>query len=97
MAGNNGKQQDICTKCLVLGAELRVGTASGRKHYKCPKCGGEWREKNAAAVAMGRLGGEARAATLTKAQRSKQAEDAAEARWRAERQGQNVAMPLKDA
>ena len=90
-------RQDLCSKCSAEGIELRTGTASGRKHYKCPQCGGEWREKNAAAMAMGRLGGEARAATLTKAQRSKQAEAAAEARWRAERQGQNVAAPLKDA
>lgn len=80
-------KQDICTRCQVLGVELRVGTASGRKHYKCPTCGGEWREKNLAAVAMGRSGGIARAEALSQAERSAQAEAAASARWAKEKQG----------
>lgn len=40
------------------------------------------KEKNAAAVEMGRKGGKARAAKLSKEQRTKIAADAAKARWK---------------
>lgn len=78
-------RQDLCHKCGTAGIKLRTGTASGRNHYKCPSCGSEWREKNLAAVAMGRLGGAARAAAMSKQERVSQAEVAAAARWAKEK------------
>lgn len=75
----------ICSKCLVEGTVVDTGSASGRKHYQCPQCKAVWRGKNAAAVAMGRLGGQARANNISKERAEEIATDAANARWRKEK------------
>lgn len=62
-----------CPKCHSPGKLIQVGSASGRGHYKCSdqdECRTEWREKNPAAVALGKQGGVARAAALTSERRS---------------------------
>jgi NMD protein affecting ribosome stability and mRNA decay len=76
----------LCEKCLVEGVVIDTGTASGRKHYRCQECGATWRGKNAAAVTMGRLGGQARANNISKDRAEAIATDAANARWRKEKQ-----------
>ncbi|MDZ4342342.1 MAG: hypothetical protein U1E51_07880, partial [Candidatus Binatia bacterium] len=58
-----------------------TGSASGRKHYRCPECGATWREKNAAAAALGRLGGLARASNISKERAEEIASSAANTRW----------------
>lgn len=75
----------LCSKCLVEGVVIDTGSASGRKLYQCPNCKGAWREKNPAAVAMGRLGGQARANNISKERAEEIATDAANARWRKEK------------
>lgn len=75
----------LCSKCLIEGTVIEVGSASGRKHRKCPKCGAQWREKSAIAVAMGSLGGKARAANLSAERREEIAIEAATSRWRKEK------------
>jgi len=75
-----------CPNCRWEAVEVvDVGTASGRKTYRCPKCRVKWREKNAAAVALGSLGGKARAAALSPEERQTQAADASIARWDGEK------------
>ena len=62
-----------CPKCARLGVLVQIGSASGRGHYRCSdqdSCGTTWREKNQAAVILGRQGGAARAAALTPERRS---------------------------
>ena len=61
-----------CPRCGRAGELIAVGSASGRGHYRCSDrdCNNQWREKNAAAVALGRQGGNARAAALTPERRS---------------------------
>lgn len=78
-----------CPSCGAESKLLEVGSASGRGLYDCPKHG-SWREKNPAAVALGSLGGKARANGLTPARREAIARDAAEARWLAEKLRRNV-------
>ena len=61
-------QEVKCPKCGRPADLYQVGSASGRGHYQCSdrdSCGTQWREKNPAAVALGRLGGIARAAALS--------------------------------
>lgn len=72
---------ELCTKCLVTGAVVDTGSASGRKHRRCPKCGATWREKNPAAVALGRLGAQASNAARTPEERTALGEKAANIRW----------------
>ena len=62
------EDQSKCA-CGTEGQVTDTGSASGRRHYRCPACGCIWREKNAAAVALGSLGGKARAAALSEEQR----------------------------
>lgn len=59
-----------CPKCSKPGKLIEVGSASGRGHYRCEWCGTSWREKSAAAVALGKLGGIARAERLSIERRS---------------------------
>ena len=58
-------------------AKLIVGIASGEERDAAPA------EKNAAAVARGKLGGQARAAALPRNARKQIASRAAKARWKA--------------
>lgn len=81
-------EQAACPTCEALSPLEQVGSASGRKHYRCPTCG-PWRAKNAAAVALGSLGGKAAAASLSPDARSQRASDAATARWTAEKLKKN--------
>ena len=83
--GGAVSNEALCSKCLVEGAVIDVGTASGRVHRQCPQCRSIWREKNAAAVAMGRLGGIARANSISKERAEEIAFDAASARWKSEK------------
>lgn len=75
----------LCSKCLVEGVVIDIGSASGRKQRQCPQCKNIWREKNAAAVAMGRLGGQARANNISKERAEEIASGAGNARWRKEK------------
>lgn len=72
--------QSMCG-CGAQGQITDTGSASGRKHYRCPACGNTWREKNPAAVALGSLGGKARTAALSPEERSRQSTIASETRW----------------
>ena len=78
-----------CEKCGNIGDLTGVGSASGRKSYRCAGCGATWRdkgpEKNPAAVALGALGGKARAESLSAEARSAQAAVAGSARWAREK------------
>jgi len=78
-----------CSKCGVEAQVVDVGSASGRKTFRCPQCGARWREKNAAAVALGSLGGKARAESLSAEERSEQAARAITSRWSAEKMREN--------
>lgn len=82
-------EKATCPTCAAPSPLEQVGSASGRKHYRCPKCG-PWREKNAAACVLGSLGGKAAAASLSPQARSQRASDAATARWTAEKLKKNV-------
>ncbi len=84
--------QAHCPTCGVEGEVVDIGSASGRKHYRCPTegVGVQGREKNPAAVALGRLGGIASADALTPAQRTQRARDAVQKRWRKEKLRKNV-------
>ena len=69
---NMEAQEVRCPKCGRLAVLYQMGSASGRGHYQCSdrdNCGTQWREKNPAAVTLGRLGGIARAAALSPARR----------------------------
>lgn len=82
----------VLALCPICGAEsplLDVGSASGRGTFDCPKHGA-WREKNPSAVALGRLGAEARNKSLTEKEKSENGARAANARWRKRRLAQNV-------
>lgn len=68
-----------CARCGATGEVEQVGTASHRNHFRCPKCGAKWREKNQAAAELGRLGGLATASRLTAEQRTANAVRAGEA------------------
>lgn len=78
-----------CNKCQQPGEVVDTGSASGRKTYWCPRCRVRWREKapekNPAAVALGALGGKARAEALTAEERSASASIAASAKWAKEK------------
>ena len=78
-----------CPTCAAPSVFVTVGTATGLGTYDCPKHGA-WREKNPAAVALGRLGGAARMNGLTPQERTKLATKAVEKRWRDERLKRNV-------
>ena len=78
-----------CPTCGAASPVEEVGTASGRAHCRCPKCG-PWREKNQAAVELGRLGAEARNNSLNKKEKTISATNAANARWRKARLAENV-------
>ena len=70
-----------CPQCGGDGKVLGQGTATGRLKYGCLS-GHEWWGKNPAAVALGKLGGAARTASLSPEQRSRLATEAVSARWR---------------
>lgn len=77
------EDQATCA-CGTQGQITDTGSASGRKHYRCPACGAIWREKrekNAAAAALGSLGGKASSAAMTPEERSARSEQASNARW----------------
>lgn len=74
-----------CGKCGAAAQVADVGSASGRKTWRCPACGVIWREKNAAAAALGALGGAGRAEALSSAELSAQGTAAASARWTKEK------------
>lgn len=78
-----------CPTCGVASPLVTIGTATGLGTYDCPKHGA-WREKNPAAVALGRAGGLAAQATLTSEERTKRSTELAEKRWRDERLKRNV-------
>jgi len=81
-----------CPTCQAPSVFSREGTASRQAYYRCTNnaCGREWREKNPAAVALGRLGGAATASGMSEEEREARARNAAEARWRNERLAKNV-------
>lgn len=83
------KPNPMCPKCREIGVRIGQGSASQRPQFRCPG-GHEWFEKNPAAVALGSLGGKARAESMTPDELSKQGEAAANARWRSEKLKQNV-------
>ena len=72
---------DICEKCYAKGVLQETGTASGRKHYRCPECGNAWREKHPGAVELGRLGGIKAAQNMTPEEREARATKAGNAFW----------------
>ena len=78
-----------CPSCGAASPVEEVGSASGRAHCRCPKCG-PWRDKNPAAVALGRLGAEALNKSLTDKEKSDNGARAADARWRKYKLAQNV-------
>lgn len=96
MAAVDEKEEGDVT-CPTCGnardVEAEVGSASGRRHFRCGRCGAQWREKNAAAVALGALGGRAAADNMTPEQRSARAREAAEERWRREKTRDNAVPP----
>lgn len=73
-----------CPKCNATAELVQIGSASGRGHYRCSDrdCNNQWREKNQAAVSLGRLGGMARSLSLSKERKEQIATAAAETRWR---------------
>lgn len=75
----------LCPKCKSDRISETIGNVSGRSHLHCNDCGMDWREKNPAAVALGSLGGDARADALSPERRKEIATDAAEKRWRDEK------------
>jgi hypothetical protein len=77
----NGHPQLICEKCDKQMEVIGRGSASGRLRYRC-ECGNEQWGKNPNAAALGSLGGKARAEALSPEERSEQAKQAVEARWR---------------
>ena len=83
MAETATAESAACPTCAVLSPLEQVGSASGRKHYRCPVCG-PWRAKkakNAAAVALGSLGGRASAEKLSPQEHQKRMTELAEKRW----------------
>ncbi len=64
----------------VIGAAIMVGRIATGEIEEKPTDDG----KNAAAVALGRLGGKARAKNLSKKQRVAIAKNAAKSRWKAD-------------
>lgn len=77
-----------CPTCSAESPLEQVGSASGRKHYRCPTCG-PWRAKNAAAAALGALGGKRAAERMSGEERRQRAENASNARWRRHKLSQN--------
>ena len=67
---------------------IGVGSASGRLNYQCGKCGAKHIGKNAAAMALGALGGKARAESLTPEERKAIGSKAIQARWDKKKQQQ---------
>lgn len=55
----------LCKDCETAGAVVGVGSASGRLYYRCPLCSSQWQGKNPSAMALGALGGTARAKALS--------------------------------
>ena len=76
----NGPETAECPTCSSESRFVERGSASGRGHYHCPRCG-PWREKNPAAVALGRLGGLKAAENMTPEQREARAIKAGNAFW----------------
>ena len=74
-----------CERCSIAGEVIGQGSASGRLIYQCSKCNARWSGKNLAAMALGSLGGKARAEALTPEQRVAQATKAVETRWKKEK------------
>lgn len=73
--------QQPCPSCTVPSVFLNFGSASGRRHFRCPRCG-PWVEKNLAAVALGARGGEKSASLLTATQHKERMTRLAKRRWR---------------
>lgn len=85
------EKQVLCPKCRTPAKFLELGSATGRPYYRCTgvDCGYTWPGSNPAAAAAGALGGKARAAALPEEELSKQASNAARARWNAAKQKGN--------
>lgn len=67
----NGYPVLQCDACDIPMDMIGIGTASGRLCYQCPKCNAEKKGKNPAAMALGALGGKARAEALTAEERQR--------------------------
>lgn len=83
------EEKDKCPRCGSEDVTIGIGNVSGRKHLHCNACANDWREKNPAAQALGRLGGHARAEKVSKDELSAQGTAAATKRWRDERLKKN--------
>ncbi len=81
MAEHNGVEYPkiMCGKCSIDMIVIGVGTASGRLTYQCEKCGDKQLGKNPSAMALGSLGGKARAEALSPERRQEIAEKAGNA------------------
>ena len=92
VASTSEERVERCPKCGGTGAVTiaQVGSASGRRHFRCTTCSISWREKNPYAVALGRLGGQARVNGQTPEERATQAKTAADKRWRDARLAKNI-------
>ncbi len=82
--------QSICVKCLTEAKVTDIGSASKRKTFRCGDCGRTWREKSLVAVSLGSLGGRSYAQNHSPEERSKRAEEAANARWRKEKDAERT-------
>jgi len=58
--GGEPRAAPPCPDCDGASRFLETGSASGRPYYVCLGCGNKFFEKNPAAVALGKLGGDAR-------------------------------------
>ena len=75
------QEKQPCPSCTSPSVFLNFGSASGRRHFRCARCG-PWVEKNLAAVALGARGGEKSASLLTSAQHRERMTRLAKRRWR---------------
>lgn len=83
--------QSIC-ECGAQGEVTQTGTASHRRHFRCPSCGAQWREKDPLAVEFGRRGGIAAQAKRSPEERTRLAEEAANKRWEEEKRKRREAI-----
>ena len=79
MVEQNGNDEFLCVTCSTPMTVIGKGSATGRLRYQCSTCRAEQWGKNPAAVAMGSLGGKARAAKLSPEKRTEIAEKAGNA------------------
>ncbi len=78
-----------CPDCDKQAKLVDVGTATGRRYYRCLSCKKEWYVKNPDTVAAGAKGGAARAAAMSEEARSASASAAVKVRWKAEKARRN--------